>query len=300
MMKRVIALIASYITIIAYAIMLQGHIQDEQNANSEQNVDDVAIDQTPVEQVPSQTTTETAPVEKPPPEANPPPAEIKEETLYRYDENYGAYIVTIPPPYTVEKVMGGDELDDTPKLESLESVNERKQPTVVVNASGWTIDTGKLMGLQIKDGKIIRGWPSDPNATSGIQSFVQMSDGTFKIYDSSTPPEQIIKDGGINSWTFGIAVIRDGVAVDTNADGVVNPWDNNAPRTMVGVTADGTLKIVASDKGLTDEEAQELAVQEKCYQAYLMDGGGSTQLIVEGESLVESGRSIPDFFVVYK
>ena len=89
----------------------------------------------------------------------------------------------------------------------------------------------------------------------------------------------------------------------------VHPWQRN-PRTLVGQKADGTIVWVAVDgrksnsPGFTIEHSSALMVELKCEIAANLDGGGSTEMIIDGKikNVLSGGveRAIGTALVAYK
>ena len=70
------------------------------------------------------------------------------------------------------------------------------------------------------------------------------------------------------------------------------------PRTAFGTFADGRVWLYVSDDNLTPEQMQTLAIKAGVQDAIMLDGGGSTQGILPGET-VSSTRRVHNFLCVW-
>lgn len=71
------------------------------------------------------------------------------------------------------------------------------------------------------------------------------------------------------------------------------------PRTAFGTFADGRVWLYADDANLTPEQLQTLAIKAGVRDAIMLDGGGSTQGILPGET-VPSTRWVHNFLLVWE
>ena len=71
------------------------------------------------------------------------------------------------------------------------------------------------------------------------------------------------------------------------------------PRTAFGTFADGRVWLYADDANLTPEQLQTLAIKTGVQDAIMLDGGGSTQGILPGET-VSSTRRVHNFHCVWE
>lgn len=71
------------------------------------------------------------------------------------------------------------------------------------------------------------------------------------------------------------------------------------PRTAFGTFADGRVWLYADDANLTPEQLQTLAIKAGVRDAIMLDGGGSTQGILPGET-VSSTRRVHNFLLVWE
>ncbi|WP_285172424.1 hypothetical protein, partial [Mycobacterium tuberculosis] len=69
--------------------------------------------------------------------------------------------------------------------------------SLIMNASGFNMTTGKITGFQINNGKLFKDWNSDKRATN---AFVFNKNGSSDIYNSTTPASEILKKGAEMSF----------------------------------------------------------------------------------------------------
>ena len=109
--------------------------------------------------------------------------------------------------------------------------------------------------------------------------------------------------------TYGYHIVKDGANV-TASDGLGEDFNTaRAQRSSIGVKADGTLVIVASPgrttdyTGMTVYELADYMISQGCITAINLDGGGSTQMVVENESgdlaaVVAYGRAVANSILI--
>lgn len=187
----------------------------------------------------------------------------------------------------VGRVIGGDVVSDVvPNRETLKQFNARIGAPIMVNGSGWW-DSNRLMGLSIINGVLTQGWTANGGSDLGQEAAVFMKNGELIIYDNSTPAQQIVDDGGWHSFSWGHAVYKNGFVTD------FLQWPRYAilsARTLIGSTNSGDLKIVVFP-GVTGEWGatggdivQSLGGGNHDFKnLYILDGGGSTQLLVKNQ-----------------
>ena len=149
-------------------------------------------------------------------------------------------------------------------------------------------------GIVIRNGVVYR----DDGAREGL-AFYQ--DGTVKLYDeTATTADELVADGVWNTLSFGPALVENGSVIDGIDDIEIDTNFGNhsiqgeQPRTLVGVTSDGTLVFVVVDgrdegysRGMTMTEAANLMVSLGCETAYNLDGGGSSTMYFNGSVINE-------------
>lgn len=162
---------------------------------------------------------------------------------------------------------------------------------LIMNASAFNMQTGQVAGFQINNGKLIQDW--SPGKTTQY-AFVINKDGSCKIYDSSTPASTIIKNGGQQAYDFGTAIIRDGKIQPS--DGSVD-WKIHI---FIANDKDNNLYAILSDTNAGYDNIMKSVSNLKLQNMLLLDSGGSSQLSVNGKTIVASqdDRAVPDYLVM--
>ena len=162
---------------------------------------------------------------------------------------------------------------------------------LIMNASAFNMQTGQVAGFQINNGKLIQDW--SPGTTTQY-AFVINKDGSCKIYDSSTPASTIIKNGGQQAYDFGTAIIRDGKIQPS--DGSVD-WKIHI---FIANDKDNNLYAILSDTNAGYDNIIKSVSNLKLQNMLLLDSGGSSQLSVNGKTIVASqdDRAVPDYIVM--
>lgn len=162
---------------------------------------------------------------------------------------------------------------------------------LIMNASAFDMQTGQVAGFQINNGKLIQDW--SPGTTTQY-AFVINKDGSCKIYDSSTPASTIIKNGGQQAYDFGTAIIRDGKIQPS--DGSVD-WKIHI---FIANDKDNNLYTILSDTNAGYDNIIKSVSNLKLQNMLLLDSGGSSQLSVNGKTIVASqdDRAVPDYIVM--
>ncbi len=162
---------------------------------------------------------------------------------------------------------------------------------LIMNASAFNMQTGQVAGFQINNGKLIQDWSP---GTATQYAFVINKDGSCKIYDSSTPASTIIKNGGQQAYDFGTAIIRDGKIQPS--DGSVD-WKIHI---FIANDKDNNLYAILSDTNAGYDNIMKSVSNLKLQNMLLLDSGGSSQLSVNGKTVVASqdDRAVPDYIVM--
>lgn len=176
--------------------------------------------------------------------------------------------------------------------ESVQSFAARSGADIVFNSSGWdtAAGTGQYMirGLQIKDGVMYRDFEQ---SYRGAHCIGVRADGTmagYKVEDGWTG-ERVLADGVINTYGFGPLLVHNGVAQDIVSQ---THWASLVTgisgRQILGHTSKGDIILitvvgVSSDfEGVGGNDISALAHAEGCYNAIMLDGGGSAQTMFNG------------------
>ncbi len=181
--------------------------------------------------------------------------------------------------------------DRTDQRMKMSEVIAKYPNTLIMNASAFDMQTGQVAGFQINNGKLIQDW--SPGTTTQY-AFVINKDGSCKIYDSSTPASTIIKNGGQQAYDFGTAIIRDGKIQPS--DGSVD-WKIHI---FIANDKDNNLYAILSDTNAGYDNIMKSVSNLKLQNMLLLDSGGSSQLSVNGKTIVASqdDRAVPDYIVM--
>ncbi|MDG0808670.1 phosphodiester glycosidase family protein [Cohnella rhizosphaerae] len=143
-------------------------------------------------------------------------------------------------------------------------------------------------GVVIRNGTLYRDEP----AREGL---ALLSDGTMKSYDEEMESAaSLLAEGVTNTFSFGPALVRDGVVaddfdnvkIDTNFGN--RTIDGANPRTGIGMIAPNHYVFVVVDgrssdsRGMTLNEFANLFAELGATEAYNLDGGGSSTMYFMG------------------
>lgn len=181
--------------------------------------------------------------------------------------------------------------DRTDQRMKMSEVIAKYPNALIMNASAFDMQTGQVAGFQINNGKLIQDW--SPGTTTQY-AFVINKDGSCKIYDSSTTASTIIKNGGQQAYDFGTAIIRDGKIQPS--DGSVD-WKIHI---FIANDKDNNLYAILSDTNAGYDNIMKSVSNLKLQNMLLLDSGGSSQLSVNGKTIVASqdDRAVPDYIVM--
>ncbi|WEV45363.1 phosphodiester glycosidase family protein [Streptococcaceae bacterium ESL0687] len=173
----------------------------------------------------------------------------------------------------------------------MDEVMAKYPNSLIMNASGFNMETGVIAGFQINNGELIRDWKSGDSLQ---YAFVINKDGSCKIYDSRTPASEIIANGGQQSYDFGSAIIRDGVIQPS--DGSVD-WKIHM---FIANDKKNNLYAILSDTNAGYSNIMNAVSNLGLENMLLLDGGGSSQISVNGQVIVASqdNRAVPDYIVM--
>ena len=208
---------------------------------------------------------------------------ITSETLYD-STSKTTYHVTKIPAYDSDGVriklaLGvGNDSPTASEVESTLKFAARKNATVCINAGVYDVDTHIPVGTVIKDGAVLhRATPTDEK----YQFLGIRADGSIKVYPRTTTPEAMINDGVIDATCiFGNLMVN----------GVVSPQtdDRVEPRQSIGVDQRGNIIIItcegrtSENLGMSYADMGRLHYVHGSYNAYSLDGGGSSSTVVRG------------------
>lgn len=143
-------------------------------------------------------------------------------------------------------------------------------------------------GVVIRNGTLYRDEP----AREGL---AVLSDGTMKSYDETAETSaKLLAEGVTNTFSFGPALIQNGVAIDDFSNVKIDTnfgnrtIDGANPRTGIGMIAPNHFVFVVVDgrssesRGMTLNEFADLFAGLGAAEAYNLDGGGSSTMYFMG------------------
>ncbi len=137
---------------------------------------------------------------------------------------------------------------------------------LAINADFFDMDTFQPRGQLVMEGNIIQTF-----GTRATPFFAVLKDGSYDIRAYGEPIADVREAVAGHHW-----LVRDGAVVSNNDVEL-------APRTAIGLKADGTVFIFATDgrqegysMGTTIQDLAELMKHAGCVDAINLDGGGST------------------------
>ncbi|MCZ8490134.1 phosphodiester glycosidase family protein [Lactococcus lactis] len=174
---------------------------------------------------------------------------------------------------------------------SMSEVISKYPNSLIMNASGFNMTTGKINGFQINNGKLFKDWNSDKRATN---AFVFNKNGSSDIYNSTTPASDILKKGAEMSFSFGSILIKDGKSLPS--DGTVN-WEIHS---FIGNDKDNNIYLIISDTSTGYQSIMEKFQDLHLENVQVMDGGGSSQMSLNGQIIYPSqdSRSVNDYIIL--
>ena len=156
-------------------------------------------------------------------------------------------------------------------------------------------------GSIIKDGKLIWTHPGGSGALIGFTK-------DHKMYLTSDPAQDAIKEGMYDAVEFGPFLIVNGKVATIKGDG---GW-GRAPRTVIAQRKDGVVLLLSIEGrlpgysiGATMNEIIEILLRYKAYNAANLDGGASATMAVNGKLYNRpsagreyGGRSVSNAWIV--
>lgn len=163
--------------------------------------------------------------------------------------------------------------------------------SLIMNTSGFDMNTGQIVGFQINNGQLFSNWS---NTAYGSAAFVINKDGSANGYDLTTPATDILNKGGEQSYGFGSILIKDGVTLPN--DGSVN-WMIHS---YIGNDADNNIYLIISDTSVGYDGTMAAVANLHLQNLVVLDGGGSSQMSLNGQTIFASqdGRPVADFIVL--
>ena len=163
--------------------------------------------------------------------------------------------------------------------------------SLIMNTSGFDMNTGQIVGFQINNGQLFSNWS---NTAYGSASFVINKNGSANGYDLTTPATEILEKGGEQSYGFGSILIKDGVVLPN--DGSVN-WMIHS---YIGNDADNNIYLIISDTSVGYDGTMAAVANLNLKNLVVLDGGGSSQMSLNGQTIFASqdSRPVADFIVL--
>jgi hypothetical protein len=189
----------------------------------------------------------------------------------------------------------GDEFKAGPEVaETVQSFAARSGADIVFNSTGWdTLDRPTqymVRGLQIKDGVMYRDFETTQRGMHALGVRADGSMAGYKVEDGWTGAA-VLADGVINTFTFGPLLVHNGITQDiesmTGFSSLTTPGVFSG-RQVLGHTQSGDILLIsivgvsADNTGTGGNELAALAKREGCYNAIMLDGGGSVQTVYNG------------------
>lgn len=207
--------------------------------------------------------------------------------LIEFEYNgYDAYLVAIYDPKRVSLMQTSSLGSYGQTLLNMAKDNEA---LVAINAGGFEDPEGRgtggiPVGAIIKDGKLVWGDGNTPSLMSGFTK-----DGILLLTQSTA--NEAIKQGMKEALQFGPFLIVNGVSANITGNG---GWGIN-PRTAVAQRKDGIVLFLVIDGnganrynwsgrgGATMNDLIDILERYGAYNAVNMDGGASTNLVIENK-----------------
>lgn len=186
---------------------------------------------------------------------------------------------------------------------SADNMNSPGKSSGVVVYTPWYGSNNRAEGMNItaviKNGRVIginevRGETQIPDDGMLVTFFEPYK------YDMDSfplvPGEEVefiqspVLDSSTQAYECGSWIVKDGEVVIGDKDSWVGVLTNRDPRTAVGLKPDGTVILMTVDgrqpdysDGVTSRELGEFLVEYGVTQAAMLDGGASTEMIIQGE-----------------
>ncbi len=191
--------------------------------------------------------------------------------------------------YDISKLITARSKD--PSLQILSDVMSQYPDALIMNASGFNMETGDITGFQINNGKLLTNWGENKRAN---EAFIINKNGSMTTYDSTTPASKILANGAQQSYSFGKILIKDGKVLPS--DGAVN-WMIHS---FIGNDKDNNLYLMISETSAGYDNIMKQIANLNLTNLVLMDGGGSSQMGLNNQAIVASqdNRQVGDFIVI--
>lgn len=171
-----------------------------------------------------------------------------------------------------------------PTFEKITDMFKRTGADIITNGGGWVTNPGGprdgyMDGCQILDGVLYRDFNTSGRGRDAIGI---RYDGSMKLYSAADGDTgtSMLAAGVRHSFSFGPALVKNSISQNTDNATI-------SSRQVMAVTGDGDLLLIAvvgqtDVSGLTYKQCGDLAVSLGAVFAIPLDGGGSSQTLING------------------
>lgn len=222
------------------------------------------------------------------------------EVLDVSEGSFKAYLMVVKDPRRV--VIGTADKLGTLGMK-LDQIVSKYNAVGAVNAGGFSDDNGqgnggKPTGFLIENGKLLYGSDEGTYCVIGFNKESKLILGYYNL-------QEVQEKGYRDAATFGPILIANGEPTIKSGNG----GGGIQPRTVIGQRQDGTVLLLVIDGrqlssvGATLKEAQDIMLQNGAYNAANLDGGASTEMEYNGNTINKpcskyGPRDLPCAFVV--
>lgn len=169
-------------------------------------------------------------------------------------------------------------------VETARSFSKRHGCSFCFNAGIFNPPTSGIIGTSIKDGVIIK-----EDKTIWNKLIMAWDDNSnFKTYRSTVDAQTILDEGYDNALMGFIPLYENGVEVSQEIKDLYVPFLERHPRQIIAKFKNGDIGFLSTsgrkknNLGFTCQECIELLKRYDLEFAYMLDGGGSTQHVING------------------
>lgn len=181
----------------------------------------------------------------------------------------------------------------------------------VINSGVFNTRTKVIDGITIENSQVILNTPSAVHGSNPepARPLTIDSNGTLSYVEYNADAYDLVEDGIVSCISGFMPIVVDGV-VKSDWIGLWSTWaTEDAQRQVFGQFPNGDYAIVTiegrnfdSSNGMTMYQTADLCASLGLKFAYSLDGGGSTETVIEGEQLNviyegTNGRKVPSFIV---
>lgn len=206
------------------------------------------------------------------------------ETLRAYNTTYYVADIQLTDPTLLKTALAGNAFGRNLKQTTTEMAEEHSA-ILAINGDYYGFRDN---GFVLRNGVLYR---STARSADNDDALVIDAEGNFSIVnESTTDAEALAESGAWQIFSFGPALVESGeIAVEESSE-VGQAMESN-PRTAIGQVGEGHYIIVVSDgrtsesEGLSLYQLAEIMQQYGCTTAYNLDGGGSSTLVFNGQTI---------------